>query len=42
MSGSCEVYGDIRNNYGQLNIDEEVVQFFNEVLERRDMLEEEA
>ena len=41
MSGSCKVYGDIRNNYGQLDNDEELVQFFNEVLERRIMLEEE-
>ena len=42
MSGSWEVYGDIWNSYGQLDNDEELVQFFDEVLERRDMLEEEA
>ena len=41
ISGSCDVYGDIRNNYGHLDNDEDLVKFFSEVLERRDTLLEE-
>ena len=41
ISGKCEVYGDIRGNYPNLNDDKQLVDFFNEVLARRDKLEEE-
>ena len=38
MSGHCEVYGDIGNNYPDLENDDELVKFFSNVLERRDIL----
>ena len=41
LSGNCEVYGEIMNNYSNLNDDKQLVDFFNEVLARRDELEEE-
>ena len=41
LSGNCEVYGELRNKYPNLNNDTELVKFFNEVLDRRDRLEEE-
>ena len=40
ISGNCEVYGEIRSNYSDLNDDKQLVDFFNEVLSRRDELEE--
>ena len=40
-SGQCEVYGDIRNKYDNLEEDMTLVRFFREVLERREELEEE-
>ena len=40
ISGNCEVYGEIRHNYSNLNDDKQLVDFFNEVLSRRDELEE--
>ena len=40
-SGQCEVYGDIRNKYDNLEEDMTLVMFFREVLERREELEEE-
>ena len=39
LSGNCEVYGEIMNNYSNLNDDKQLVDFFNEVLARRDELE---
>ena len=41
ISGDCEIYGDIRRKYGDLDDDNKLVKFFNEVLARRDELEEE-
>ena len=41
LSGNCEVYGEIRWKYTNLNDDKQLVDFFNEVLARRDKLEEE-
>ena len=41
MSGNCEVYGEIRASYSNFDDDEQLVQFFNEVLDLRDKLEEE-
>ena len=40
LSGNCEVYGDIRGNYSNLNDDNQLVDFFNEELARRDKLDE--
>ena len=40
ISGNCEVYGEIRSSYSDLNDDKQLVDFFNEVLSRRDELEE--
>ena len=40
MSGNCSVYGEIRRSYSDLNDDKQLVDFFNEVLSRRDELEE--
>ena len=40
LSGKCEVYKDIRDNYGDLQNDDDLVKFFREVLERREQLEE--
>ena len=42
LDGRCEVYGDIREKYGELEDDEDLVQFFQEVLERRGELEKES
>ena len=41
MSGSCKVFGDLTNNFGDLNEDSNLVSFFLAVLDRRDQLEEE-
>ena len=41
ISGDCEIYGDIRRKYGDLDDDNKLVKFFNEVLARRDELEKE-
>ena len=38
MSGNCEVYGDMRNNYPDLENDDELLKLFSKVLERRDIL----
>ena len=40
LSGNCEVYGDIRRRYENLDDDANLVKFFNEVLQMRDDLEE--
>ena len=41
VSGKCPVYGDLRGKFGDLNNDQNLVDFFREVLARRDELEEE-
>ena len=41
LSGVCEIYGEIRDKYSNLNDDNQLVDFFNEVLAQRDKLEEE-
>ena len=41
ISGNCEVYGDIRDKFENLDDDQNLVKFFNEVLARRDVLEDE-
>ena len=40
LSGNCEVFGEIRAKYGELNDDAKLVSFFMEVLEMRDSLDE--
>ena len=39
---TCLVYQDIREKFGSLEDDENLVQFFSEVLARRDALEEDS
>ena len=41
IAGDCPVYGDIRENYPDMESDEDLVKFFTEVLARRERLEEE-
>ena len=41
LSGNCEIYGEIRRNYGDLSDDDALVNFFNEVLALRERLDEE-
>ena len=37
--GDCEVYGEIRDKFDNLNDDENLVKFFNQVLAKRDLLD---
>ena len=39
MSGQCQVYGDLIEKYSDLAEDDQLVQFFGDVLARRDALE---
>ena len=41
MSGTCKVYGDLIQDFGDLHEDSNLVSFFKAVLDRRDFLEEE-
>ena len=41
VSGQYEVYGDLRSQFGDLQEDKNLVQYFQAVLDRRDILEEE-
>ena len=41
MSGICSVYSDLRSHFGDLGEDQNLVNFFRAVLDRRDALEEE-
>ena len=38
-SGNCPVYSDIREKYTDLDNDEELVAYFDDVLERRELLD---
>ena len=40
-SGNCEVYGDLTDQFGDLSEDQNLVDFFRAVLDRREDLEEE-
>ena len=40
VSGQYEVYGDLRSQFGDLQEDKNLVQYFQAVLDRRDILEE--
>ena len=39
LSGNCQVYGDIRDRYGNMEDDKVLVSFFSEVLARRERVE---
>ena len=39
--GKCEVYRDLKSQFGDLGEDKNLVDFFRAVLDRRDDLEEE-
>ena len=41
VSGQCEVYGDLSSQFGDLQEDKNLVQYFQAVMDRRDILEEE-
>ena len=40
ISGSCPVYSDIREKFGNLQNDSDLVDFFNQVLARRDRIDD--
>jgi hypothetical protein len=40
LAGKCPVYGDLREKYGDLESDDNLVGFFSEILARRESLEE--
>ena len=42
LSGACKVYGDLTHKFSDLTNDNQLVQFFKEVLERRDRLDKDA
>ena len=39
LAGNCRIYGDLRRKYGDMEDDEDLVSFFNEVLERREEID---
>ena len=39
LSGNCKVYGDLNDKYSNLTDEDQLVQFFSDVLARRDLLE---
>ena len=41
MSGQCEVYGDLKSQFGDMKEDKNLVNYFQAVLDRRESLEEE-
>ena len=41
-SGNCKVFGDLKEKFGNLHDDENLVQFFQEVLARRDEIDKET
>ena len=41
MKGSCLVYGNIRQKYGDLKMEDDLVSFFSDVLEERERLDDE-
>ena len=41
VSGNCSVYSDLQSQFGDLGEDQNLMQFFWAVLDRRDRLEEE-
>ena len=41
MSGKCKFYKDIREKYDNFSSDEDLVNYFREVLDRRDEMDKE-
>ena len=41
LSGECHIYRNIRNKYENIDSEDNLIQFFSEVLEERERLEEE-
>ena len=41
MERKCEVYSKIRNKYGKLTNEDDLVSFFSDILEVRERLEDE-
>ena len=41
ISGECEIYGDIRNEFDNLDSLDDLIDFFGKILKKRDLLEEE-
>ena len=41
LSGECEVYGDIRNEFENLDDLDTLVDFFGKILKKRDLLDAE-
>ena len=41
ISGECELYGDIRNEFDNLDSLDDLTDFFGKILKKRDLLEEE-
>ena len=39
LAGACMIYGGIRQKYGDLDDDEDLIDFFNKVLEKREEVE---
>ena len=37
MDGKCEAYSKIREKYGDLTTDEDLVSYFSEILEEREI-----
>ena len=42
LEGSCPVYGEINHKYTDLNNEEQLIIFFNEVLAKREMIEDDC
>ena len=42
LEGKCEAYSKIREKYGDLTTDEDLVSYFSEILEERERLQEEG
>ena len=42
LSGACKVYGDLTHKFSDLTNDNQLGQFFKEVLERRGLLDKDA
>ena len=40
ISGKCPIFGDLKKQFGDLSDDSNLVQFFREVLEKRDQLDQ--
>ena len=40
IGGNCSIFSDNRHKYGSLENDAELVNFFQEILERREELDE--